>query len=477
MPIPGVQEGKEMKTQAVRSDIVVPIDSVWVEFTRDRSRQYAPCKFLLSAMCMICLFASTHLHSATPSVLAGGAPYGGSFGSNSAESPTTPLFVTYADTVGANSVFSEAVPGRLKANAEIMGGVNPWDQSLGKANFIDHFHLNNPSRPDNSTGSFFYTFFLTGSMSIKQDSGGIAAVSVNTYSVPANHVGYLEVAQLGSTARLYGLGGEGGGPYPLNNIFAEPDGSMKVYATTTAVAGSFTFYLNFRVDFEFVDFPYNQVPEVDDFSNRIQFELSTVGFVDARSDFSATFEFAEQNPIIPNPFDPTLPAAGWVYTSSSGEIPLPPPLSVATTTGTGDAMFGSDFGLIENLTALDESAFPWLNLINGSFPDGFFSFDITGLEAGEVIGVGIDLPTTVSADTLWWFYDPTGGWSTLPTAAAPGTGFVYITASDGLPGDFSENDGTISLLGGPGVVTDDAIFVDGFETAVTMRHANRPLRN
>jgi len=408
---------------------------------------------------VVCIILSAPVHSATPSVLAGGAPFGGSFGSNSEESPTTPLTVSFAAAVGSNTVYGAAVPGQLKARSVIVNGVNSFDQSLGKSNFIDHFHLANAGKPDNSTGTFIYTFFLKGTLKIKQDVSAVAAVSINAYTVTMeDFAGYLEVSQGGSTASLYGPS------FIANNIFAEADGSTKVYGITTAVGGYFTFFVNFRVDFTFTNFPYNQVPSVDDFSNQVQFELSAISFKNSESDFSATFEFAEQNPIVPSPFDTSLPTSGWGYDSGSGEISLPPPLSVATATGTGDAGFGSGFGLIGSLTALDETSFPGLSLIDGDFPHGFFSFDISGLEVGEVTDLGINLPAVVDPDTKWWFHDPAMGWGKLPTVAVPGTGFLLITTGDGLAGDFSPTGGTISLIGGPGVVADETVFADGFES-------------
>ncbi len=128
---------------------------------------------------------------------------------------------------------------------------------------------------------------------------------------------------------------------------------------------------------------------------------------------------------------------------------------VETATSTGTAGFTPDTGTIESLQAVSQSTLPALppevTQSNLKFPDGFFSFNITGLTDGDNVTLTITLPTAVPDDAQYWKYLPTSGeWQEIPwTRISSNT--ISITLKDGGLGDDDQSaNGTIVDPGGLG---------------------------
>jgi hypothetical protein len=109
--------------------------------------------------------------------------------------------------------------------------------------------------------------------------------------------------------------------------------------------------------------------------------------------------------------------------------------SITTATGSGTASFNSDAGTITNLQAVDESSLPTTGgkPSGVTFPDGFFSFTITGLTPGQTVTVTIHLPTTVSPGSQYWKCQ-NGLWFSVPTTIVD-SHTISITLTDGGTGD------------------------------------------
>ncbi|MDJ0653659.1 MAG: hypothetical protein QNJ40_05885 [Xanthomonadales bacterium] len=409
---------------------------------------------------VLLLFISMPASGQDPSVSAGGKAFPNAAGNVFETTP--PLVATYLDTVGENVGFGEARPGRLRASAKIVNGIQPFDQSTGTSAWRDYIDKSNLLLADNGTGTFVHRFVLSGVMRIRQDASASAGVNVVGYG-PAFQdaiAGYLEMGQSGNQAILFGTTG---GTHPFNNIFAAEDGSMRIWGVaSTAVDGYFTIQVRIPVRFTFTQFRYNPVPPGPSVFNSVQVEMGAYAFKNAEADFASTFNYETQNPIVPDTTNPNLPATGWTYAAASNDITLPSPLSVPTATGTGDAAFSTELGTIENLEAIDEALLPTLKPEGGDFPHGFFSFDVTGVDTAAIIDLTTVMPLAVAPSTQWWFHSPAAGWSTLPASATAGTGQLVMVAADGAEEDLDATDGVLRLLGGPGQV--EVIFANSFES-------------
>ena len=117
---------------------------------------------------------------------------------------------------------------------------------------------------------------------------------------------------------------------------------------------------------------------------------------------------------------------------------------IATATGSGTACLTTSDGVMENLTAVAAPGLPSV-----SFPHGMFSFQITGLTAGQTVDVTITLPAPVPVGTLWWKYD-NGRWHGLPNLNDNGDHIMVIRLTDGGAGDLDSILGQITDPGGPG---------------------------
>lgn len=380
------------------------------------------------------------------------------------EPPTLPLAAEVASGSGLTTAWARCQPGVTRARAQCspaLSGVN----SYAYATFADNFHLSSPYVGTNGAGDFLYNLYLTGTMTIQaNNSNSYATVSVSGNSqVWGNNGGMLSFGQFGSEARLYALGGEvGGGGYPMNNIFAGPNGAMKVYAVVpTATAGYYNITVRFPVRFAFDEFPVNQVPPVDDWSNRLLIGLGCSAWQGASSDFSSTFEFAAQNPIVPDPSDSRLPLEDWSFATASGQIPLPTLLNVACATGTGLAFPLITDGTIANLAALDGAGLPVAGRPATGFADGFFTFDVTGLPTGGTTELTFSVPTDQAVGT-YFCYVADGAWGSLATTHDDGDGTVMVTLTDGGAGDDDATAGAISVTFGLSPEQPQAVWLTDF---------------
>lgn len=388
----------------------------------------------------------------TPAVAAYVTPYGSGSAGDEAETPESPLVAEIAAGSGGNTAWARAVPGALKLSTAIVNGADPWSMSHAVARFADHFQLANASMGPDASGAFYFRFVLTGTMSIlASDWQSGAVVSVGAYAWNQQYVGQLTFYRVGSTPTLYGLSGDGGS-FPENNLLANPDGSMKVYATaTTPVNGYYTVQVNVPIAFPIVNFPINRAPGLNDWLNWVQIELSLASFRAAHCDFSSTCTFAAQNPIVPNPDDAALPVTGWQYATASDEIDLPTVATIMTSTGTGEMAVVPDRGVMSALTALARDDFP-VGLSDGNFEHGWLGLDLTGFNAGETAIFGFSLPGDMGTGSTWWYHDGSG-WQSLPLFDDDADDFLVLLLADDGPGDLDPTDGAITLRGG---ITDAA---------------------
>jgi len=126
---------------------------------------------------------------------------------------------------------------------------------------------------------------------------------------------------------------------------------------------------------------------------------------------------------------------------------------VATSTGTGMACFSPSAGAIENLTPVSEGSLPGAAQATKpiSFPDGLFSFDITGLSNGQAVNVTITLPPGSAPTQYWKYHASEGGWIQIPMTVVGPPNVIRITLQDGGLGDDDLTvNGVIVDQGGPG---------------------------
>jgi hypothetical protein len=403
-----------------------------------------------------------------PQVTATVWPAGFSWESVTVSSPTFPLEAEITRGSGANTAFSRATPGRLHTRSACGTG-DVWGMSRATARFIENIYPVRAGLPDNAHGNFIVNFVLSGSMRIHTEhSSSNASLSVEATSMHHDDpTGYLAFSKLSGPhggATLFGLGAEvGGDAYPYNNIFANPDGSMRIYQVVTSAQGGY-YTVTFQMPVQIVvhNFIFNQQPPANDWGSRVHVEVGAYAAYATITDLSATFELAAQNPILPDPHDPRVPHDGWSFTSSSGEIELPPPLQVATATGTGPVVFHASEGEIVSLAALDGSSLP-----SEGMPDdashGFFDLTITGLEPGASTVLTVILPANLPPDTHWWYHVPESGWSHLECAGEDGDHVLSLILQDNGPADRDPTDGVIELVGGPSAdEVPPAVFLSAF---------------
>jgi len=137
------------------------------------------------------------------------------------------------------------------------------------------------------------------------------------------------------------------------------------------------------------------------------------------------------------------------YTPWLGEL-YAPTKTTGTATGTGVASFTSDSGALEDLAAVDVVTLP-PPPAGVSLPHGLFSFRITGVGSGATVTVTVTLPSAVPVGTLWYKYDASVGWISLPIGSDNGDNVITITITDGGTGDFDPTSGAILDPGGPGL--------------------------
>jgi len=124
----------------------------------------------------------------------------------------------------------------------------------------------------------------------------------------------------------------------------------------------------------------------------------------------------------------------------------------AAETGTGNVSFTASEGGITGLTAVGEGSLPAAAQATKpiNFPDGLFSFNITGLSPGATVTVTIVLPPG-SAPTQYWKYHVPEGWIQIPMTVVGPPNVITITLVDGgLGDDDGLANGVIVDQGGPG---------------------------
>jgi len=136
--------------------------------------------------------------------------------------------------------------------------------------------------------------------------------------------------------------------------------------------------------------------------------------------------------------------------------------SVATATGTGTATFATSKGYISGLTATAQGALTCGPKPDLSFPDGFFSFNITNIVPhGSTVTVTITLPSAVPTGTQYWKCQ-NGTWVNVTSLLGDddGDNILTLTLTDGGLGDADGlANGTIVDPGGPGIPVPVADFV------------------
>jgi len=123
--------------------------------------------------------------------------------------------------------------------------------------------------------------------------------------------------------------------------------------------------------------------------------------------------------------------------------------TVPTATRTGIVGFSSSSGTIESLTAISESSLPAEGKPSLLFPNGLFSFDITGLSSGETVEVTIELPSNVPTNAQYWKWDSTLGWYQIDFGDNDGDNIITIQLTDNGTGDSDPTPGRIHDDGGP----------------------------
>lgn len=402
-------------------------------------------RFLLAAALIVLSATAAHAYTSTPAVQASGFAYNAAPVTNEMETPASPLLAEASNGTGGNTAWARAVPTALRVRATKDASGESWASSQARAILVDHFRLENPGLSNNITGHFNFNFFLTGTMRIlASNPNSKCLINLNIFAPNNYWTGQLDFGRIDGVPTLYAS--SGGGTDPAFNELGEPDGSRRIYATTTGVTGGYHVIrvaIPIRMRAEWL--PINQDPYVADWSNSYDMRLTAIALQDSDCDFSSTLEFAAQNPILPDPTT-TLPATGWTFTAESGENPLPAPLSVATSTGSGDAVFASGHGEIADLEALVLADFPE-GLSGGNFAHGWFAMDLNLEEEQTGAEVDVALPGDVGTGAAWWYHDG-AEWLSLAPADDDGDNDLTLQVVDNGEGDVDPAPGVISLAGG-----------------------------
>jgi PKD repeat protein len=125
-----------------------------------------------------------------------------------------------------------------------------------------------------------------------------------------------------------------------------------------------------------------------------------------------------------------------------------PATYVPTGTGSGPAGMNPSAGNLNNLAA---SSVPLLNKPpNTAFPDGGYSFEVTGLSTGGSTDITYTGPDDFPVGTQWWKWDGAGNWTALPIGSDDGDNEITFTLTDNTALDGNPTGGEILDPGGPG---------------------------
>ena len=111
---------------------------------------------------------------------------------------------------------------------------------------------------------------------------------------------------------------------------------------------------------------------------------------------------------------------------------------------------------LTNVAAVSDSSLPSQGKPNLVFPQGFFSFDITGVPAGSTVWVTLRFENPLPAGSEYWKYGPTTDnhtphWYQIPINVSDGGNVIQIPLVDGGLGDDDLTaNGVIVDQGGPG---------------------------
>ncbi len=128
--------------------------------------------------------------------------------------------------------------------------------------------------------------------------------------------------------------------------------------------------------------------------------------------------------------------------------------SVGTATGTGKVVFASSIGNISDLSAFVETDVDCSGKPkNVNFLHGLFSFRIIDIAPGSTTVVSVTLPVPTPGGTQFWQCVSGGVWQQLSVGSDDGDNMITISVTDGGVGDCDRTaNGTIAILGGPGVL-------------------------
>ena len=149
--------------------------------------------------------------------------------------------------------------------------------------------------------------------------------------------------------------------------------------------------------------------------------------------------------------------AGTVGGTVVTESPCPTQVSIASGSPvTGTASFQSELGAYTSETATAVSSISPAPPSGLTFPDGVFSFTLSGLRVGQVVTVVIALPSALPAGTFSYWKFHGGTWTQLPASKATLDStrtIITLTLTDGASPDDADGvaNGVIVDPGGPAV--------------------------
>lgn len=168
-------------------------------------------------------------------------------------------------------------------------------------------------------------------------------------------------------------------------------------------------------------------------------------------------DLTEPNPPAGLGFD-TVYGWGRIIASDSVNGVLPASDSVLSSTGTGTISFSTISGGVSDIGAISESTLPTAGKPSTVFPQGFVSWTVSGLSAGQTITVTLTYPANIPANSKYWkVIGNTWVDATSIVGDNDGDNILTLTITDNGPFDANPALGIISDPGGPTPASD----VDG----------------
>ena len=353
----------------------------------------------------------------------------------------------------------------------------PTVTSATNGTYETYLDIRNPALPANSFVDMVHNFIISGSMRVRANN---VANQASVYIIvdgpswdseqTAGRMYFSRGAPFPFTPPRAELSASSDQFFP-NNIWAEEDGSRKIWTTVTqATDGYYRQNVSIPVRIVMQGTRVNGSgpgPHADT-RLRVQFGVHAGG--DAVSDFRATLTYANQNPIVPGPDNPDIPRTGWTF-GIAGEYEdweppvLPGPLTVETATGSGTATLIAAGGTIEEetLAAVAQGALPTPPPAAVEFAHGFFDLEFIAADdvLGQALALSVALPDLVEEGTRWYYLDGSDQWQAIDLADSSGSSLTIP-----LDAAWFEETGSLKLLGGPGLPP-PTIFQDRFEADPT----------